>query len=175
MMAGMLAACAQETVPPPPPVDPTLRVPQQVLEGVRLVQNETAGPKWALEASRGVSYGPREPIALEDLQIEFFESDGTVGSVLTSKRGDIDRDASRLIARDSVLVVTKDGDRLETESLDWNQRSQKISTDQPFRLWRGRDVLTGVGIETDPDLRAYTILHSVRATVLSDPPLEEQP
>jgi hypothetical protein len=56
-------------------------------------------------------------------------------------------------AHDSVVVVTPDGRRLETETLRYDNASNTIWTDKPFRFQRGADYLEGTSFRSDPDFR----------------------
>jgi LPS export ABC transporter protein LptC len=138
-------------------------VPQQIMQGVRLRQTSVRGLLWVLEADSGISYGPDEPTHLKTLTVRFYDASPEVRSVLTSKRGTVNDQSRTLEAEDSVVVVTPAGERLETESLRWDPAREQIQTDDFFRLTRGGDVLTGYGIEADPDLRRYVVRRQVRA------------
>jgi LPS export ABC transporter protein LptC len=136
LAVALAAGCSRDSAPTAEKSGE--KVPQQVLTGVRLRQTSVKGLLWVLDADKGVSYGADEPMELTN---------------------------QTLIARDSVVVTTPNGERLETESLRWDPKAQKVTTEDPFRFTRGRDVVTGVGISTDPDLTHYTIKKQVRAEV----------
>lgn len=141
-------------------------IPQQTLEGVRLRETSVRGLLWVLEADRGVSYGPQDPTELEALTVRFYDGGPTVKSTLTSKRGIVDEKSRTITALDSVVVVTPDGERLETEELHWDPVNEQVTNDAFFRFTRGGDVLTGVGIRAEPDLSRYEILRDVRAEMV---------
>ncbi len=162
--AVILAAGCREAEPPPDPVAGE-RVPRQVLENFTLRTTGASGLLWVLQAAEGTSYAPGEPTELRLMTVRFYDGGGVVRSVLTSRRGEIDESTRTLFAQDSVVVVTPDGERLETESLRWDPRAERITTDAYFRLTKGRDVLTGTGFSADPDLRRYSVVRDVRAEV----------
>lgn len=138
-------------------------MPQQILEGVHLRETSVRGLLWVLEADRGISYGPDEPTRLDALKVRFYDGGQAVKSTLTSKHGVVDERNRTITALDSVVVVTPDGERLETEELHWDPVSEQVTTDVFFRFTRGGDILTGVGIRAEPDLSRYEILRDVRA------------
>lgn len=140
-----------------------LRVPQQVIDSLRLRQTSLRGLEWELHADQGISYGPEEPTRLVRPVIRFYDGGAEVKSVLTSKVGQIEERTRTFIAEDSVVVVTPAGEQLETESLRWDPEQKRVTTEAPFRLIRGDDILTGVGIDADPDLQHYTVHGDVRA------------
>ncbi len=141
------------------------KTPQQILTGVHLRQTSLKGLLWILDADEGISYGSDQPMELKNLTVHFYDGGTEVRSTLRSRRGLVDDRTQTLVARDSVVVETPKGERLETESLHWDPKQQKITTEDPFRFTRGGDVLTGIGISTDPDLTRYSIGKEVRAEV----------
>jgi LPS export ABC transporter protein LptC len=159
-----LAGCSRRPAPPEEKSHPP--APQQVLQDLRLRQSSLKGLLWVLDAKQGTSYGPNEPIQLTSMTVRFYDGGTEVRSVLTSRRGIVDDKSQTLIARDSVVVVTPKGERLETDSLRWDPKNAQIATKSAFRFLRGEDYLvTGTGFRADPDLTHYTIESEVRAEV----------
>lgn len=163
MLLAVVAACRKES--PQPESGPQERIPQQTLENFSLRNTSTEGLLWIIEADRGVSYGPSEPIRLTNMRVRFYDGHDAVRSVLTSRQGEVQEATQALYATDSVVVATPEGDTLRTESLRWDPRTKKIDTDAAFSLARGKDILTGVGLETDPDLRHYRVEREVRVAL----------
>ncbi len=85
--------------------------------------------------------------------------------MLTSDSGRVDSQKGSLVALGRVVVVTREGARLETEELTWDRKTARVSSEQFVRLIRGRDVLTGIGFRSDPNLVSYEILKDVKASV----------
>jgi LPS export ABC transporter protein LptC len=77
----------------------------------------------------------------------------------------VDLSRGVLIATGHVVVVTVEGNRLETEELYWDRKNAKVSSDVFVRLTRGEDVITGIGFESDPNLERYEIRKNVQASV----------
>ena len=168
-----LPGCSSES--DTPPVDPALeRAPQQVMQQMELRQTSARGLLWVLEAEEARLYADNEPMDLTGLTIRFYDGKPTVQSVLTSREGQVHQKEKTLAAQDSVIVVTQEGDRLETEYLEWDPETERVTTPTPFTLYTGPDVITGIGIDADPDLREYTIHRQLRA-VVRDVPLEDEP
>jgi len=51
-----------------------------------------------------------------------------------------------------VIINHKDKSRLYTDQLFWDQSTHYIYTEKPFRLYRNKDSLKGVGFESNEDL-----------------------
>lgn len=124
-------------------------------------QTSISGLAWVLRAREGISISASDPIELHDMKVEFYDGGKQVRSTLTSKRGEIDARATTLLAQDSVVVITADGDRLETETLRWDPTRERVTTQSSFRFHHGIDYLTGTGFEADPDLKSYVITKDV--------------
>jgi LPS export ABC transporter protein LptC len=112
-----------------------------------------------------MSYGSGAPTRLRGLRVHFYDGGADVRSTLTSQRGSIDDRTQDLIAEDSVRVVTVEQETLRTSRLEWDPKRQRISTEAPFRMTKGTDEVTGIGLEADPDLSHYRIERQVRATM----------
>ena len=123
------------------------------------------GLLWVLEAKRAVSTGAGEPTRLDSMVVRFYDGEAHPRSVLTSRHGEVDEKTNALVARDSVVVSTPRGERLETEILRWDPKQERMTTDAFFRLTRGGDLMTGTGIEAEPSLERYKVYHEVRAEV----------
>lgn len=55
--------------------------------------------------------------------------------------------------KDSVVVINENGDKLETEVLNWNQESDLIYTDRFVKITNEDQVIQGFGFESDSHLR----------------------
>ncbi len=65
---------------------------------------------------------------------------------------------------DSVVVVNKSGDRLETEQLFWDQEKERIYTDRFVKITNEDQTIMGTGFESDPKLTKRKI-KNVSATI----------
>ena len=122
----------------PVPTDSEARVPRQVLENTEMRQTSLRGLLWVLQSDKAISFESEEPTELQGLHIDFYDGNEEVQSILTSRYGSIDPDKSILVAQDSVVVRTIEGDRLETEYLEWDPETERVRTDNPFILYRCR-------------------------------------
>ncbi len=178
ILALVLTACTRETPPPdPPPTGTGETLPQQELRGVVMRQVTDRGLQWVLHSDRGQTANSTDPVQLERLRVDCFDGQDSVRSTLTSKRGEIDSRATTLLAQDSVVVVTSEGDRLETDVLRWDPVRQRVTTQSFFRFYHGKDYITGTGFDADPDLKSYVIEKNLVITLRGTDPaalLEEE-
>ena len=99
------------------------------------------------------------------LDIDFFDSLGAVSSNLVGDSGVIRENTQRLQVYGEVVVVTQDSARLETDYLTWDPEIGKIQSDAFVKFTRGEDIMTGWGMEADPDLGRLRILSQVSGSV----------
>jgi LPS export ABC transporter protein LptC len=164
--------CGGDPTPPAQTVEPG--GPRQVLHDVEMRQTSLRGNEWVLLAETARSYEEGEPTQLDGLTVRFYDGSKVVRSTLTSRRGAVQTDPVMLVAEDSVVVVTEEGERLETDYLEWDPGVGKVKTSEPFTLYRGSDVVTGVGIQADPDLRHYSVNRELRVEVRDETGAEEE-
>ncbi len=139
--------------------------PEQTFANLELRETTAGRLEWKLRAARAVRPSTSAATHMESLRVEFFEGSPKVRSVLTSDSGRVDLAKGLLIATGHVVVTTVEGNRLETEELFWDRKNAKVSSTMFVRLTRGRDVLTGVGFQGDPNLEHYEIQKDVQASV----------
>jgi LPS export ABC transporter protein LptC len=99
------------------------------------------------------------------LDIDLYDSLGRISSNLVGDSGVIREASNELEVFGQVVVVTEDGSRLETDYLRWDPKIGKIQSDAYVKFTRGEDIMTGWGMEADPDLGRLEILSSVSGTV----------
>jgi LPS export ABC transporter protein LptC len=152
----------------------TGRSPVQSFENMELRETSDGKLEWILRAKRATRDAVSEPTRLDSLRVDFYQGTDRVRSVLTSDSGRVDTQKGVLIAMGRVVVVTREGSRLETEELSWNRKTARVSSEQFVRLIRGRDVLTGTGFRSDPNLVSYEILKDVRASVREETGIRDE-
>jgi LPS export ABC transporter protein LptC len=73
-----------------------------------------------------------------------------------------------MLAYGNVVAVTFKGEVLETDSLRYLNEADKIVSDSFVKLTRGRDVVTGIGLECDHTLESVDIKKDVHAIVIEE-------
>lgn len=162
LAAALLSGCQGDR--PEESGDPSLLADQEI-DGFTLTQTREGEKLWVLSAVRGLVYDEADRVELERVRVDYFDDDGTVRSTLNANEGVLKRRTSDMEARGNVVVVAKDGTRLVTERLTWNERTGKIESDRFVRVTQGEDVFTGIGLEADPDLKNIKVKSEFRAYV----------
>ncbi|MCK4303788.1 MAG: LPS export ABC transporter periplasmic protein LptC [Candidatus Eisenbacteria sp.] len=146
-------------------------VPIQAIKGMTLRESHGGKTRWVLDADSAMHYENQRTLLL-GVTVAFYNDAGdSIRSWLSAREGEVDPHTRDLVARGSVVVRTRDGDRLETEELRYEQAIDKIVSDCFVRLTRGESVITGIGIETDAALKSYVICSDVEGDLYE----EDQP
>jgi LPS export ABC transporter protein LptC len=137
-------------------------VPDQEFSDFTTVESDSGIVKWVLSAPVARVYNSSKLLVTDNPRIEFYREDGTLASVLIAKKGEYNQVSHDLTALRSVVVTSTEGYTLETESLIWVQKLEDIHTEDFVRFTKGRDILTGYGFRSDPDLNNVEIMRDVK-------------
>ena len=161
-IAGFQTGCQQRTAPVPAA---NLKIPDQEARDFTLTETSEGSKNWTLWASYAAMYNDRNLVDARTIQIEFFDAKGKRTSTLVADQGLVDQRTNNLEAVGRVRIVTEAGVHMETDSLRWVNRTQKIVSDAFVKVTRNRDVVTGYGFESDPGLDHFHLKREVRAEV----------
>lgn len=86
-----------------------------------------------------------------------FDARGDSSATLTADRVRYFDQEKRFEAEGNVIVVTKDGKRLESEHLTWLEEEQKVRTPGFVRIIKPKEQVQGYGLVADEDLSSYQL------------------
>jgi len=162
-IVGLSLGCQSRTAPVPGASN--IQMPDQEARDFTLTETSEGKKNWTLWASYAAMYNDRNLVDARTIQIEFFDSEGKRYSTLVADRGLVDQRTNNLTAIGKVRVVTETGVHMETDSLRWVNRTEKIMSDAFVKVTRKEDVVTGYGFESDPNLDHFHLKREVRAEV----------
>lgn len=163
LCAVLLAGCGSAQDSPEPAQ--TERLPDQEVTEFSLTETVGGVKSWTLFAERAEVFEEDGYSKVYGVRILFYNVDGEVTSVLTSYRGRVDDKSKDLEAFGDVLVKTSDDVTLRTRSLHWDNRREKIWSNEFVTVTREREVVTGYGFDSDPDLQNAQIHSRVEIKV----------
>lgn len=137
----------------------------QEIDGFTLTQTREGTKLWVLKADNALVFERADQVELSDLRIDFFTEAGEVRSTLTADKGFLSRRTNDMEVRGDVVVYAADGTILTTETLTWNERTGKVETEDSVRVTKDNDVMTGDGVEADPDLKNIRVKRNFKAYV----------
>lgn len=95
----------------------------------------------------------------EGLKVEFYNDSGIVTNVLTADSSRYYDVAGDIIVWDSVQILSRKGERLNTDELIWNEKMQKFFTEKPVRITTPNEIIYGDGMEANRDFSWYKITY----------------
>lgn len=93
------------------------------------------------------------------IKMEFFNDSLRVESTLTALYARYYEKQGNILIRDSIVVVNKKGERLQTQELIYNQSIKKFYTEKFVRIHTPTQVMFGDGLEANEDFTWYEIKH----------------
>jgi LPS export ABC transporter protein LptC len=127
--------------------------PDQEISGFTLTQTQDGRRVWSLRAREALVFEESDRVEATGVRVDFYGREAELQSTLTAGKGVIVRRTNAIEVEGSVVVTSADGTVLTTERLLWDERTGRIRSDTAVRVTKGSDVVTGSGMEADPDLR----------------------
>lgn len=127
--------------------------PDETSEILHVIYTDSGMAQVEIFANVAETYTHPEKITKfkDGLKVHFYDKEGKIESILTSKYGEIDEATGNIMVRDSVKLLNIEDQRvLETEVLYWNQGGDSIYTNKPVVITSKDMVLSGVGAWTTP-------------------------
>ncbi|MFH1622062.1 MAG: LPS export ABC transporter periplasmic protein LptC [Candidatus Omnitrophota bacterium] len=88
--------------------------------------------------------------------------------VLTADSGTFDRSEGKLHLQDNVIIVTESGAKMMTDTLDWLQKTETVSTEDQVNIYRENMEAKGVGATGHPDLKQVSLNKEVQVDISSE-------
>jgi len=135
--------------------------PSQIGDSVTLLYTDSSQLKIVLKANRMLVFSKNVPepftVLSKGLFVTFFDSEEKISSTLKANYGvrfDLSR---RMEAKYDVVVINKEGKKLETEKLVWDEANKKIYTDANVKITTDKEIITGKGFESNQDFTKYRL------------------
>ncbi|HEX9917269.1 MAG TPA: LPS export ABC transporter periplasmic protein LptC [candidate division Zixibacteria bacterium] len=149
---------------------PTLAdVPDQVVEKTQMVFTVDGVRSTVIGADYVVKYERKDLTLAKKVHVDFFDKEGKHTSIMDADSGIIKEKRQELEALGNVVVISDNGVKLETESLRWDPRKQKVITDDFVKVTKEGDVIYGYGLEADQKLENFQIKKRVKGTIKKVP------
>jgi len=139
--------------------------PDQEIEQFVLEETIRGKVEWVLRSKWAAIYEKEQLIRLTGVRLEFRDSGGAVSSTLTSDKGLLERGTNTMEADGHVSVSTRDSVELKTDQLVYSGDDNMIRTEGFVEISRGEDVVTGYGLESDPELKHFEIKREVKGRI----------
>lgn len=150
--------------------------PTQESWGTRYDVLEDGAPRVQMEAAYMARYEEGDSTYLvmqpadssaERVLIHLYDEAGDSSATVRADRVRYYEEDDRFVARGNVVVLTREGKRLLSEHLSWDEATHEVSTPGFVRIISPDETIQGYGLVADEDLTTYT-LSNVTGHVLRD-------
>ncbi|MEI8175744.1 MAG: LPS export ABC transporter periplasmic protein LptC [Candidatus Omnitrophota bacterium] len=132
------------------------------LEGYR----KNGQKKW--ELSGAVANIFSNVIKLDYVTAKAYGDDSTL--TLTAKKGVYDKNTKDIHLQDHVVGKSSDGTKIMADSLDWNQKTEKVTTDSVVKVQKDNFFSVGTGAVGSPSLKQVEMKKDVTVEIRDTPP-----
>lgn len=156
----LLVGCEDSEKVQPVSVAGALDRPAQISYNTTMTFSAEGIIKAVLHARKVRTYEDQRYTYLDSgVRVEFFDRLGKHSTTLTSQSASINLSTNDMTAYTNVHIVSDSGTVVDTDSLQWLNRDQRLHSDSHVRIAEknGR-VTTGIGFDGDQNLTHYSIL-----------------
>ena len=134
-------------------------LPIEVADSVQIIYSDSALLKVILKANHLERYLGDNPYLemTEGVHVRFFNNLGEVESELRSNYAVSYENTDVMEAKEDVVVVNKKGEKLNTEHLIWEEKTERIHTEEFVKISTEDEVIFGHGFESNQDFTKYRI------------------
>ncbi len=133
-------------------------IPSEKSYHVRLVYSDSDRVKVVLTSPYLIQYKTDRPSheMPKGVHIDFLNPSKKVVSTVDANYGIWYELEKKVIVRNHVVVVNKEGTKLTTEELNWDQAKKKIFTDKYVKVTKPDGEYEGDGLDANEDFTQYT-------------------
>jgi LPS export ABC transporter protein LptC len=136
-------------------------IPQESAKSIKIIYSDSARVKVEITAPV-LNHFESDNSYIEmpkGLHTLFYNNRMEVNSRLDAKYGIRYEKEQRMEARKNVVVVNEKGDTLETEHLIWDERKEKLISDEFVKITTKDEIIFGNGFEANQDFTKYKIFN----------------
>lgn len=160
----LLLSCGADSTETPPDKSTIIEAPDQVMTNSEIYLTSDGRRKATIKSDTLMTYARIDTTLLYQVEVLFFDSSGTHTSTLTADSSRVSQRANTMSVFGNVKAWTRDNRRLVADSLRWNARTERIETEGYVEIYRGEDMISGYGLETDQRLQHTTIKRQPKGT-----------
>lgn len=134
--------------------------PDQIGKDVEILYSTNGRVSFQLNAPVMEQYHGEKPYTEmpAGVHIQTFDSLMNVSSELTANYAIDLKYEDKMEAKDDVVVINEKGEKLNTEHLVWDKKTEKITSDVFVKITTDSEVLMGEGLISNQDFTEYRIL-----------------
>ncbi len=134
-------------------------LPIEIADKIRIIYSDSAILQVILEAEHLERFLGEDPYLemSNGVHVRFYSDGVRVESELTSNYAISHQNSGIMEANEDVVVVNKKGETLNTEHLIWEEKTERIHTEEFVKITTEDEVIFGHGFESNQDFTKYRI------------------
>lgn len=139
-----------------------LNISVETVNDVEILYSDSAQVKIRIQGATMLNHLNRQDPKQEfvdGVHVDFFEDRRTINSTLVANYAVRFERQGKIICRDSVVWASRDGQKLETEELIWDEQDKEIYTQKFARITTPGRIIYGHGFRANQDFSNARILH----------------
>lgn len=134
--------------------------PMMIVKEVETLYSDSAKLKVKLKAKEQWEYSNGDRIFPQGVHIDFYDETKVPSTTLIANSGKYTKATDSYSVIGNVRIFSNKGEtqKLNTEELNWNPKTEKVHTDKFVRIETAKETLTGTGLEASQDFKKYKIL-----------------
>jgi LPS export ABC transporter protein LptC len=129
----------------------------QVMFGVQQFITQDGIRRGVLNADTAYVFEDSGKVDVRKVRLNMFNETGKSAANLTSKAGTLDTRTQGMIARGNVVLITADGQKINTEELHYDPNAHRVWSDVTTTMVQNGGPLTGDGFTADDQMRNIKI------------------
>jgi LPS export ABC transporter protein LptC len=165
--AVMLFSCQKNDISLVNNLTRTDSLPTQVINDLTTIYTDSSVVQLIVYAPLVKHYSENEEPIIEfpdGIRVKFFNRTGGIASTLRSKYAIYYQSKDLWEARDSVIAINQQNERLDAALLYWDINTKRIYSDRSVKITSDDEIIYGEGFESDQSFRDWQIDH-VKGTV----------
>lgn len=145
--------------------DDSLKLPDSEVRIARIQLYKKGEVTAEILSDKIIKFDAQDSTMAYKLDINIFDSLGQSTTKIIGDSGIIREGRGIVNIYGNVVVNINDTTILETDYLWWNSNNNRIKSDAFVRITRGKDVITGWGLDADNKLNSFKILNQVSGEI----------
>ncbi|HNQ61082.1 MAG TPA: LPS export ABC transporter periplasmic protein LptC [Bacteroidia bacterium] len=135
--------------------------PVETAKNIKIIYSDSARVQVEVKAPQMERYESENPYfeMNKGLTATFFDDELKVKSRMDADYGIRYEREQKMEAKKNVIVVNEKGEQLNTEHLVWDERKEKLTSDEFVKITTKDEVIYGNGFEANQDFSKYKIFN----------------
>ena len=162
VLAILFFACGKHEVGQSDESEAREQVAVLLTDSVQTLISDSGITRYRIEAPQWLVYDKTEPPYQEfpqGIYLEQFDEQLTVQASLKADYAYYDETTQIWLLRGNVHSLNRKGEEFDTPELNWDQKSHHVYSDSIIHIKREKSIITGVGFNSNEEMRQYTILN----------------